>query len=366
MTQSMDTLVGNEYIRGISGGERKRISILESLASGASVQAWDGSTRGLDASSALDYIKSLRLMTDACQRATIVSLYQASDTIFGLMDKVMLIDQGRMLYQGPAKTAEAYFNALGYNRLPRQTMSDFLTSIASGQVSSLRVRNNSSVPKSALDLEQAFRASQAFKDVQDDIHRYESEFEEHQSSSQTGVEGPSRTSKALKHHTSLQKSKYVVTTSSYNTSFFRQVLWCARREFWQLNGHRAPLISKLVCVFVCAFLLSSMFYNMPDDTDGVFSRGGFCFYAAGLVAWFQLGELDNAFSGRDVVSRQKRYAMVRPSAVVAGKTLMDILIVFIQTAVFSVISYFLSGLRSDVRFEPRILPWWLIITHERS
>ncbi|KAM6508779.1 ATP-binding cassette transporter snq2 [Fusarium solani] len=206
MTQSMDTLVGNEYIRGISGGERKRISILESLASGASVQAWDGPTRGLDASSALDYIKSLRLMTDACQRATIVSLYQASDTIFGLMDKVMLIDQGRMLYQGPAKTAEAYFNALGYNRLPRQTMSDFLTSIASGQVSSLRVRNNSSVPKSALDLEQAFRASQAFKDVQDDIHRYESEFEEHQSSSQTGAEGPSRTSKALKHHTSLQKS----------------------------------------------------------------------------------------------------------------------------------------------------------------
>ncbi|KAH7115454.1 ABC-2 type transporter-domain-containing protein [Dactylonectria estremocensis] len=347
MTQSMDTLVGNEFIRGISGGERKRISILESLTSGASVQAWDGSTRGLDASSALDYIKSLRLMTDACRRATIVSLYQASDTIFNLMDKVMLIGEGRMLYQGPAKTAEAYFSALGYDRLPRQTMSDFLTSIASGNVANIRRGYDSSAPRFAVDLEQAFRASQAFKDVQNEIHRYEIEVEDRRSGSQTRGERRFPMAEALKQHSKQHKSKYVAARSSYNTSFFRQVLWCARREFWQLNGHRAPFISKFVCIFVCAFLLSSMFYDMPDDTDGVYSRGGFCFYAAGLVSWFQLGELEGAFSGRAVVSRQKRYAMVRPSAVVVAKTLMDIPTVFLQTALFSLIAYFLSGLRLE-------------------
>ncbi|KAL0930637.1 ABC drug exporter [Colletotrichum truncatum] len=348
MTQALDTLVGDEYIRGMSGGERKRISILESLASDASIQAWDGSTRGLDASSALDYIKSLRLMTDSCQRATIVSLYQASDVIFNLMDKVVLIDQGRMLYQGPAKSAEAYFNAMGYQRLPRQTMSDFLTSITSANAdNNIRDKSDSTVPRNAVDLEQAFKASQAFKDVQAEIDQYEAEFSVHGTDSQNGEGRSLPMTKALKQHSEKHKSKYVASRSSYNISFFRQVLLCVKREFWQLNGHRAPLISKFLCVLVCAFILSSMFYNMPVDTDGVYSRGGFCFYAAGLVAWFQLGELDSAFSGRSVISRQKRYAMVRPSAVVIGKTVMDIPIIFFQSTVFSLIAYFISGLRSD-------------------
>ena len=351
MTHTMDTLVGNEFIRGISGGERKRVSILESLASDASVQAWDGSTRGLDASSALDYIKSLRLLTDACKRATIVSLYQASDTIYNLMDKVMLIDEGRMLYQGPARNVEPYFNALGYQRLPRQTMSDFLTSITSSNAAeNVRKGHEMSVPRGAVDLEKAFRASQAFTDVQSDIERYERDMEAlHDTYETTDNEddGPMPAPEAMKKHAKQNKSKYVLSRSSYNTSFFRQVLLCARREFWQLNGHRAPLISKFLCVLVCSFILSSMFYAMPNDTGGVYSRGGFCFYSAGLVAWFQLGELESAFFGRTVFSRQKRYAMVRPSAVVIGKTLMDIPIMFLQAVMFTVIAYFISGLRLD-------------------
>ncbi|KAJ2761671.1 ATP-binding cassette transporter snq2, partial [Coemansia sp. BCRC 34490] len=47
-----DTIVGNAFLRGVSGGERKRVSIAEQVASGASIDVWDGSTRGLDSSSA--------------------------------------------------------------------------------------------------------------------------------------------------------------------------------------------------------------------------------------------------------------------------------------------------------------------------
>ncbi|RHZ52917.1 putative C6 transcription factor [Aspergillus thermomutatus] len=114
MSHTMKTLVGNEYIRGVSGGERKRISIIESLATDSSVMCWDNSTRGLDASSALDYVRSLRIMTDTCGKATLLTLYQASDAIFDLVDKVLLIDEGRMLYQGPAYEAKGYFENLGY------------------------------------------------------------------------------------------------------------------------------------------------------------------------------------------------------------------------------------------------------------
>jgi len=68
------TLVGDEFVRGVSGGERKRVSIAEMMTTRARVQCWDNSTRGLDASTALDFIKSLRVMTDVLGQTTFVTL----------------------------------------------------------------------------------------------------------------------------------------------------------------------------------------------------------------------------------------------------------------------------------------------------
>ena len=346
MSHVMDTVVGNEYIRGVSGGERKRVSILESLSSNSSINAWDGSTRGLDASSALDYIRSLRILTDACERATIVSIYQASDAVYDLMDKVMLIGQGRMLYQGPASSAEKYFNELGYHRLPRQTMSDFLTTISSGNLEGMPSALGPKVPKGAINLEQAFRHSQAFRDVGREVSQYEAEF------------GGDATSKQSLHSNSTlanfrdriegSKSRFVSSGSSYTTSYFRQAVLCTEREFWHLRNHLAPLVSKLVCIIVCAFLMGSMFYDMPNDTSGVYSRGGFSFYSAVLVAWFQISELESSFADRDVVTRQKRYAMIRPSAVVLGKTSYDFVTVVLMSVPYSLIAYFLAGMKMEV------------------
>lgn len=75
ISHTHQTLVGDEFVRGVSGGERKRVSIAEMMATRARVQCWDNSTRGLDASTALDFAKSLRIMTDVLGQTTFVSLY---------------------------------------------------------------------------------------------------------------------------------------------------------------------------------------------------------------------------------------------------------------------------------------------------
>lgn len=53
LSHTMNTMVGNEFIRGVSGGERKRVSIAETILCGCPLQCWDNSTRGLDSSTAL-------------------------------------------------------------------------------------------------------------------------------------------------------------------------------------------------------------------------------------------------------------------------------------------------------------------------
>ena len=122
-----NTIVGNPFVRGISGGERKRVSIAEMMVASATVCSWDNPTRGLYASTALDFAKSLRILTDIYRVSTFVSLYQASENIYELFDKVMVINEGRQVFFGPGKEARAYFEGLGFLEKPRQTTPDYLT-----------------------------------------------------------------------------------------------------------------------------------------------------------------------------------------------------------------------------------------------
>lgn len=79
---AFDTNIGNTMIRGISGGEKRRTSIAEVFISGAQFQCWDNSTRGLDSSTALDFVQLMRNSTTSIGSTALMSIYQASDAIY--------------------------------------------------------------------------------------------------------------------------------------------------------------------------------------------------------------------------------------------------------------------------------------------
>ena len=79
---TMNTRVGNDFIRGVSGGERKRVSIAEVTLSQSGLQCWDNSTRGLDSATALEFTKILRLSTELGDTAAVVAMYQASQPAY--------------------------------------------------------------------------------------------------------------------------------------------------------------------------------------------------------------------------------------------------------------------------------------------
>lgn len=77
-----DTFMGNALIRGVSGGEKRRTSIAEALVGGAPLQCWDNSTRGLDSSTALEFVSLLRTLTDESHSTVLMSVYQASENMY--------------------------------------------------------------------------------------------------------------------------------------------------------------------------------------------------------------------------------------------------------------------------------------------
>ncbi|KNE98935.1 hypothetical protein PSTG_07780 [Puccinia striiformis f. sp. tritici PST-78] len=173
ISHTKNTLVGNAWVRGVSGGERKRVSIAEMMATRASVLAWDNSTRGLDASTALQYAKSLRILTNIFKTTMFVTLYQAGEGIYEQFDKVCLINEGRQVYFGPASQARQYFIDLGFKDMPRQTTADFLTGCTdSNERQFADDVDPSTVPQAAEELEQAFLESNICKKVRQEMEDY--------------------------------------------------------------------------------------------------------------------------------------------------------------------------------------------------
>ncbi|KAK0948558.1 ATP-binding cassette transporter snq2 [Friedmanniomyces endolithicus] len=328
------TLVGDEYTRGVSGGERKRVSIAETLASKSTVVCWDNSTRGLDASTALDYARSLRIMTDISDRTTLVTLYQAGEGIYDLMDKVLVIDQGRMIFQGRKEEARQYFIDLGFDAPDRQTTADFLTAVTDPVERRFRSGCEASTPKTPEELERAFRQSPNHQKVLDDIKEYESYLE------QTNYKDAKQFEDAVQEG----KSKNVRQKSPYTVSFFRQVLACVDREFWLIFGDTTTLYTKIFIIVSNGLIVGSLFYGEPLNTEGAFTRGGALFFSILFLGWLQLTELMKAVSGRAVVARHKDYAFYRPSAVSIARVVTDLPVILVQVLIFGTIMYFMCNL----------------------
>lgn len=334
ISHTKNTLVGDEFTRGVSGGERKRVGIAETLATKSTVTCWDNSTRGLDASTAVNYARSLRIMTDVSDRTTLTTLYQAGEGIYELMDKVLVIDKGLMLYQGPANKAREYFTDLGFYAPPRQTTADFLTSLCDVNARQFREGYEAKCPKTPAEIAAAFRASDIYKGVLADVDDYEKHL----------ADTAQADAQMFQESVRDEKSRTVQNSSNYTVSFWKQVLACTRREFWLLWGDKASLYTKFFIVIANGLIVGSLFYNMPTDTSGAFLRGGVAFFSILFLGWLQLSELAKAVAGRDVINRHKEYAFYRPSAVSLGRVLADFPVLLLEVVLFGVILYFMTGL----------------------
>ena len=94
LSHTRNTKVGNDLVRGVSGGERKRVSIAEVSICGSKFQCWDNATRGLDSATALEFIRALKVQASISNAAATVAIYQCSQDAYDLFDKVCVLYDG--------------------------------------------------------------------------------------------------------------------------------------------------------------------------------------------------------------------------------------------------------------------------------
>ncbi|CAL9049680.1 unnamed protein product [Musa banksii] len=119
-----DRAIGNWHLRGISGGEKKRLSIALEILTRPRLLFLDEPTSGLDSASAFFVIQTLKQIALDGNKTIISSIHQPSSEVFALIDDLCLLSGGEAVYTGDAKLATKFFAEVGFPCPSRRNPSD--------------------------------------------------------------------------------------------------------------------------------------------------------------------------------------------------------------------------------------------------
>ncbi|KAE8311860.1 ABC-2 type transporter-domain-containing protein [Aspergillus transmontanensis] len=344
------TLVGNEFIRGVSGGERKRVSLAEVMAgqvrlNSSPVQFWDNPTRGLDSKTAVEFARLLRREADQNDKTMVATMYQAGNAIYDEFDKILVLAEGRVIYYGPRTMARAYFEDMGFVVPKGANIADFLTSVTVITERIVQPGLEGKVPNTPEEFESRFLASDINTQMLD------------------AIEPPEK----LTHEkddlvmavANEKKKKHLPRPQSvYTTSLWDQVYACTVRQFQIMAGDKLSLAIKVVSAILQALVCGSIFYNLKLDSSSIFLRPGTLFFPCLYFLLEGLSETTGAFMGRPILSRQKRFGFYRPTAFCIANAITDIPVVIVQISCFSLILYFMSALQMNAG---KFFTYWIML-----
>ncbi|KAG0526217.1 hypothetical protein BDA96_06G126400 [Sorghum bicolor] len=126
-----DTAVGTDMERGVSGGQKKRVTTGEMVVGPRKTLLMDEISTGLDSSTTYQIVKCMRNFVHEMEATVLMSLLQPAPETFDLFDDLILLSEGQIIYQGPTVRVVNYFNSLGFSLPPRKGIADFLQEVTS-------------------------------------------------------------------------------------------------------------------------------------------------------------------------------------------------------------------------------------------
>ena len=311
-----DTRIGNSEHKGCSGGEKRRTSLGVQLLSNPSVLFLDEVTTGLDAASAFQLVKTLKLLARK-GRTIIITIHQPRSEIWGLFDYLVLLTGGSPLYTGPATSCVEYFATHGYVLPPFINPAEFLIDLAAVDMRSAELEESS---RARVDrLKDAWRASPL--SILDTDH------------------GNMASTKAL------EDSKPIKRQSAFGRQVRVQTLRTLKTTYRDPLGVTGSLIEVLAMSIITGWI----FYSLDESLTGIRSREGALYTAAALQGYLiLLYETYRMTLDISVFDREYSEGVISVPSFLISRRLARLITEDVAVPlIFSVIFYFMVGFRHN-------------------
>ncbi|ONH74626.1 Multidrug resistance protein CDR1 [Pichia kudriavzevii] len=335
LSHTVNTKVGDNFIRGVSGGERKRVSIAEASLCGANLQCWDNATRGLDAATALEFVRALKTSAHILDTTPLIAIYQCSQDAYDLFDNVVLLYEGYQIYFGPGDRAKDFFERMGYECPDRQTTADFLTSITSPAERVAKKGWENKVPQTPKEFSDYWRASAEYKELVADIDEYLSHCHNN------------NTREEFAEAHAIKQANHARPSSSFRVSYWMQIKLIAQRNIWRTKGDPSIMMFSVIANIIMGLIISSLFYNLSATTGTFYYRSAAMFFAVLFNAFSSLLEIMSLFESRPIVEKHKMFALYHPSADAFASIFTELVPKILTSIGFNLIYYFMVNFRRN-------------------
>lgn len=305
-----DSFVGDEENRGISGGERKRVSIGVDMIHDPPILLLDEPTSGLDSTSALQVIELLSSIAKGKERTVVLSIHQPSYRILQYISNFLILSRGSVVHNGSLESLEGTINELGY-QIPMQLNAlEFAMEIISTLEESYSKTCLSSVEK-----------------------------EEEQYSYLMFPEG--QIGRVQQHKDSSQKG------TCYFSILFEIMFLCSR--FWKIIYRTKQLfLARTMQAIVGGFGLGSVYLKLRKDEGGVAERLGLFAFSLSFLLSSTVEALPIYLQERSVLMKESSRGAYRISSYLIANTIVFLPFLFVVALLFAVPIYWLVGLNSSI------------------
>ncbi|ETP11416.1 hypothetical protein F441_13062 [Phytophthora nicotianae CJ01A1] len=321
-----DTIVGDAMTRGVSGGERKRVTTGEMEFGMKYVTLMDEISTGLDSAATFDIISTQRSVAHKLRKTVVIALLQPSPEVFALFDDLMIMNEGQVMYHGPCNQVEEYFEGLGFSCPPERDIADYLLDLGTPEQYRYQVQNyHTKQPRSAGEFAEAFRESRIHRETLNELEAPHDE--------------------DLLHNV----AEIIDPTPTFHQSVVENTMTLLRRQLMVTYRNTPFIVGRLMMIIFMGIVFSTVFYDFDPTQVAVVI--GVLFATVMFLSMGQSSQIPTYLAERDIFYKQRGANFFRTGSYVLATSASQIPLAVVETIIFgSLIILLLSNLSMGMWF----------------
>ncbi|CBY00968.1 similar to ATP-binding cassette transporter [Plenodomus lingam JN3] len=311
-----NTLIGTPIRKGLSGGQKRRVSVASQLITSPKILFLDEPTSGLDSAASFEVMSFVRDVAKKHKILVIASIHQPSTTTFELFDKLMLLSRGKVVYNGPVTAINDYFSQLGYE-MP------LYTNPAEHVIQLVNTDFSHDQGKSAdrlTHLHTSWANSSTAASIASRIHE------------------TSSASSALPSHAT-------ATTSPKTANPLFVPLTLIHRSFIKSYRDIVAYGIRIAMYIGLAILMGTVWLRLDPVQANIQSFTNAIFFGGAFMSFMAVAYIPAFLEDLSIYTKERANGLYGPTAFMIANFIIGIPYLFLITILFSVISYWLGNFR---------------------
>ncbi|CAN4096049.1 unnamed protein product [Withania somnifera] len=325
------TIIGDEGHRGVSGGERRRVSIGIDIIHDPIILFLDEPTSGLDSTSAYMVVKVLQRIAQSGS-IVIMSIHQPSYRILGLLDRMLFLSRGQTVYSGSPMNLPHFFADFGHPIPDSENRTEFALDLIR------ELEGSPGGTKSLVEFNKTWQNTKRSNQNQEPVTPT------HGLSLKEAISASISRGKLVSGTTSDIHTSPASMVPTYANPFWKEMIVLSNRSF--MNSWRVPELFgiRLGAVVVTGFILATMFWQLDDSPKGVQERLGFFAFAMSTTFYTCADALPVFLQERYIFMRETAYNAYRRASYCLSHAIVSLPALIFLSFAFAAITFWAVGL----------------------